>query len=129
VRKFGHSAVNACTEVATTRPLALGLRPQDLHSAYELSRSAPTEQTIAVVDADNDPNIEADLDVYDEAFDLPACTHANGCFTKMNQEGASSPLPAAEGGWVVETSLDVEIAHAVCQSCHRSASKRCRRVT
>ena len=38
----------------------------------------------------------------------------------MNQEGAAGPLPEAEGGWAVEISLDVEIAHAMCQSCHIS---------
>lgn len=95
-----------------------GLRPQDLHSAYDLPTSAPTEQTIALVDAYDDPDIEADLKVYDEALDLPACTKANGCFTKLNQKGAASPLPSKEGEWSVEISLDVEIAHAICQTCH-----------
>lgn len=94
-----------------------GLRPQDLHSAYDLPASAPSEQTIALVDAYDDPNIEADLKVYDEEFDLPACTSGNGCFRKVDQNGAASPLPSREGEWSVEIALDVEIAHAVCQSC------------
>jgi hypothetical protein len=111
------SAAEVC-EHPTAAEGCYGLRPQDLHSAYELPTSAPTEQTIAIVDAYNDPNIEADLGVYDKAFGLPACTHTNGCFTKVNQEGASGPLPEAEGGWAVETSLDVETAHAICQNCH-----------
>jgi hypothetical protein len=110
------SAAEVC-EHPTAAEGCYGLRPQDLHSAYELPTSASSEQTIAVVDAYNDPNIEADLSVYDEAFGLPACNHENGCFTKVNQEGASGPLPEAEGGWAVEISLDVETAHAVCQSC------------
>ena len=110
------SAAQVC-EHPTAAEGCYGLRPQDLHSAYELPTSAPAEQTIAVVDAYDDPNIEADLGVYDKAFGLPVCTHANGCFTKVNQEGASSPLPEAEGGWAVEISLDVEIGHAICQDC------------
>ena len=48
-----------------------GLRPQDLHSAYALPTTAPSEQTIALVDAYDDPTAEADLKVYDEAFHLP----------------------------------------------------------
>jgi hypothetical protein len=94
-----------------------GLRPQDLHSAYALPTSAPSQQTIALIDAYDDPDLEGDLRVYDEEFELPACTSANGCFTKVNQNGATSPLPSTEGEWSVEISLDVEVAHAVCQSC------------
>jgi len=94
-----------------------GLRPQDLHSAYGLPATAPTAQTIAVIDAYNDPEAETDLGVYDEEFGLPACTTANGCFTKLNQEGKTSPLPKTEGGWSLEISLDIEIAHAVCENC------------
>jgi hypothetical protein len=97
-----------------------GLRPQDLHSAYGLpttSASAQT-QTIALVDAYDDPAVEGDLNVYDEEFGLPACTRANGCFTKVNQRGERRPLPVANGDAEVEISLDVEVAHAVCQNCH-----------
>ncbi len=97
---------------------AYGLRPQDLHGAYELPDSAPTAQTIALIDAYNDPTAEADLRVYSEEFGLPACTAANHCFSKLNEEGNSSPLPETEGSWSVEISLDIETAHAVCESCH-----------
>ena len=27
-------------------------------------------------------------------------------------------MPESEGGWSVEISLDIEIAHAICQNCH-----------
>src|ERR1700742_477248 len=59
---------------------AFGLRPEDLHNVYNLPLDAPGTQTIGIVDAFNDPTIEADLRVYDEEFGLPECTHANGCF-------------------------------------------------
>ncbi len=97
-----------------------GLRPQDLHAAYALPtrlESGPT-QTIALVDAYDDPTAEKDLKVYDEEFDLPACTRANGCFTKVNAEGKHRPLPEANGEAAVEISLDIEVAHGVCQNCH-----------
>ncbi len=97
-----------------------GLTPQDLHSAYSLPSETPasTTQTIALVDAYNDPTAEADLGIYDKAFGLPACTSANGCFRKVNQNGKTSPLPATSGEWSTEISLDVQMAHAICQSCH-----------
>jgi len=94
---------------------SFGLRPQDLHGAYGLPTKAPVPQTIAIVDAYDDPTAEADLAAYDAEFGLPACTHANGCFTKVNQEGDESPLPASNSGWAAEIALDVESAHAICQ--------------
>jgi hypothetical protein len=110
-------AVGVC-EQPTAEEGCYGLRPQDLHSAYGLPTTAPTKQTIALVDAYEDPAAEADLKVYDEEFHLPACTTANGCFTKVNQKGKAGPLPESEGGWALEISLDIETAHAICQNCH-----------
>lgn len=117
----------------------LGLRPQDLHAAYALPESAPSQQTIALVDAYNDPTAEADLKTYDEEFGLPPCTTANKCFSRIGQSGSETELPfpkttaelkafskgsAAERkeaelaiGWGTEISLDVQSAHAVCESC------------
>src|ERR1700722_14069657 len=77
---------------------AFGLTPSDIHSAYELPAEAPSEQTIALVDAYDDPTAEADLKSYDEAFKLPACTHANGCFKKVNQKGEEGHPPVAKTG-------------------------------
>jgi hypothetical protein len=95
-----------------------GLRPQDLHSAYALPSAAPTaRQTIALVDAYDDPHAEADLATYDREFGLPECSAVNGCFHKLDQEGRASPLPAAEGEWAMEISLDIETAHAICPEC------------
>jgi PKD repeat protein len=110
-------AAEVC-EQATAAEGCYGLRPQDLHTAYELPTTAPSKQTIALIDAYDDPAAEADLKVYDEEFDLPACTTANGCFTKVNEKGQAGSLPESEGGWSVEISLDIEIAHATCQNCH-----------
>jgi Subtilase family len=96
-----------------------GLRPQDLHAAYALptSSAAAKRQTIALVDAYDDPHAEADLTAYDREFGLPECSAANGCFRKLDEEGRSSPLPATEGEWAMEISLDIETAHAICQEC------------
>jgi hypothetical protein len=95
------------------------LTPEALHAAYALPNetAASSLQTVAVVDAFDDPSAEADLGVYDEQFGLPACTSANGCFRKVNESGNASPLPRKQGEWAGEISIDVQIARAVCQSC------------
>ena len=95
-------------------PSAYG--PAQFHAAYNVPTTAPSAQTIAIVDAYDDPNIEADLATFSSNFGLPQCTTANGCFKKVNQVGGTS-YPAADAGWSLEISLDVEIAHAMCQNC------------
>ncbi len=90
------SAVASASRRARRRRRAagdFGLRPQDLHSAYQLPTSASGTQTIALVDAYNDLSAEADLETYDTEFGLPKCTAANGCFTKVNQNGEAANLP------------------------------------
>jgi len=94
-----------------------GLNPADLRSAYKLTSNGSASQTIAIVDAFNDPTAEADLGVYRSQFGLPACTTANGCFKKVNQTGGSS-LPPTDAGWALEISLDVDMASAICPGCH-----------
>jgi len=93
------------------------LLPGELHAAYGFPADAAEPQTIALVDAYDDPHAEADLRVYDEQLGLPECTEANGCFSKLNQNGQPSPLPPENGEWSVEISADIEVAHAVCENC------------
>ncbi len=104
---------------ATASGPAGGLTPAQLASAYEY---APTEggtgQTVAIVDAFDDPKIEADLGTFDGNYGLPACTTANGCFTKVSQTGSTTSLPKADKtGWSAEIALDVETVHSVCENC------------
>lgn len=115
----GEADAGASPAVTYKHPLPGYLTAQSLHAAYSLPTETTSSylQTIAVVDAYDDPTAEADLAVYDETFGLPPCTSANGCFRKVDQEGRSSPLPRKEGEWAGEISIDVQMAHAVCQSC------------
>ena len=94
-----------------------GLGPANLISAYKLPASSTTT-TVAIVDAQDDPNAESDLGQYRTQFGLPACTTANGCFRKVNQNGAASPLPTPDTGWAGEISLDVDMVSAICPTCH-----------
>jgi subtilase family serine protease len=95
-----------------------GYGPADLASAYALPTStAGAGQTVAIVDAFNDPTAAGDLAVYRSQFGLPACTVASGCFRQVNQTGAASPLPSTDTGWAQEESLDVDMVSAVCPNC------------
>ena len=92
--------------------------PSFLQSAYVTpSASSGSGQTIAIVDAYDAPNAEADLGVYRSQFSLLPCTAANGCFRKVNQAGSQGPYPAADGGWAQEISLDLDMASAICPNC------------
>ena len=66
-------------------------------------------ETIAIVDANDDPNIQSDLNTFDSEFGLPATT-----VTRVNETGETSyPASDPTGGWELEESLDVEWAHAM----------------
>jgi hypothetical protein len=101
-----------------------GYTPSDLWSAYSLGSLATlsaaggpgTGQTVGIVDAYDDPNIESDLGVFDSQYGLPTCTTANGCFTKVNQTGGTTP-PSPNSGWAGEIALDVEAVHSICPDC------------
>jgi hypothetical protein len=103
------------TPLAGSGPSGYG--PAQFHGAYELPYGAPSPQTIAIVDAYDDPTIESDLATYSATYGLPPCTTANGCFSKVNQKGNEGPYPKADAGWALEIALDVETAHAICQNC------------
>ncbi|MGI8680466.1 MAG: putative Ig domain-containing protein [Jatrophihabitans sp.] len=95
-----------------------GYGPSSLQSAYKLpSATAGNGQRVFIVDAYDDPNAASDLASYRSQFGLPACTSANGCFQKLNQNGATSPLPKGDTGWAGEISLDLDMASAVCPNC------------
>jgi hypothetical protein len=97
--------------LATTGPT--GYAPAQVRHAYGFDQvwfnGTPGDgrgQTIAIVDAYDDPAIASDLHQFDLTFGLP-----DPVFIKVNQAGGSVP-PAANVGWAPEISLDVEWAHA-----------------
>ncbi len=108
----------------SSRPLAstapVGMRPAAVRHAYgfdQVSFGSVTGdgsgQTIAIVDAYNAPNIVADLHTFDTQFGLADPPS----FTRIGETG-SSTLPRNDPSgpgysWALETSLDVEWAHAM----------------
>jgi subtilase family serine protease len=90
--------------------LSVAYTPAQIRHAYGFDQ-IPLDgsgQTIAIVDAYDDPTIVSDLRTFDQEFgiaDPPS-------FAKVNEYG-STALPQADAGWDGEISLDVEWAHAI----------------
>jgi Domain of unknown function (DUF4082)/Fibronectin type III domain len=93
-----------------------GFTPAQIQQAYGFNKVAfggvkgdGTGQTIAIIDAYDDPNIQNDLNTFSSQFGLSATT-----VVRVNQTGGTSyPSTDGTGGWEIEESLDVEWAHAV----------------
>jgi subtilase family serine protease len=113
----GNSAIDAAGSVTNRTPY--GLTPTQVRQAYGFnqvtfsnSKAAAdgSGQTIAIVDAYDDPNIAADLTSFDATMGL-SNTAANGVsvLTKV-QMGTNM---TSNAGWAMETALDVEWAHAI----------------
>jgi hypothetical protein len=114
--------------VVSTAALPGGPSPADLQSVYGVSSaaaSAGSGETVAIVDAYDDPAAASDLVRYRSAAGLSACANprgtgaGDGCLTKVNQFGGTT-LPGADpfGGWEAEESLDLDMVSAICPNCH-----------
>ena len=103
-----------------------GFSPQQIRTAYGIDaiswgaiKGDGTGQTIAIVDAYDDPNLVnstspnfsiSDLAQFDKQFGLPDPPS----FTKIAQDGSTNlPQTDGTGEWEIEESLDVEWAHAI----------------
>ncbi|HXT59411.1 MAG TPA: DUF4214 domain-containing protein [Pirellulales bacterium] len=98
---------------AASNTLLGGMSPGEIRHAYGFDQigflGAAGDgggQTIAIVDAYDDPNIAGDLKVFDQQFGLPDPPS----FSKVY---ASGSIPKTDAGWSEEMALDVEWAHAV----------------
>ena len=96
---------------AGSGPPSGSFTPAQIQQAYQFNQVSynGSDETIAIVDAYNDPDIQSDLNTFDTEFGLPSTT-----ISVVNETGGSK-LPSADptGGWEVEESLDVEWAHAM----------------
>jgi len=96
----------------------VGLSPAEIRRAYGFDQIANqgSGQTIAIVSAFDTPAVENDLALFSNTFGLPACTTANGCFTKVGTPPPPDPnvFPAALVElFQFESAHDVEWAHAM----------------
>jgi hypothetical protein len=110
VRPAGQALISASS---------FGFGPSDLQRAYGMAVAAANrggDQTIAIIDAYDAPRAEADLAVYRAKYHLPACTTGDGCFRKVDENGATS-YPPVDRAWAQEIALDLDMASAMCPQC------------
>jgi PKD domain len=101
-----------------TAGVANGLTPADIASAYGVNpKVGGANQTVAVIDAYNDPNARADLNVFDTHYLLPDETSTS--LRIVNQTGAATPLPADDDatGWDEEVAIDLDAVRGLCNHC------------
>ncbi|MBL0385827.1 S53 family peptidase [Tumebacillus sp. ITR2] len=82
-----------------------GVTPQQMRHAYGIDQLANdgSGQTIAIVDAYGSPTIQNDLNVFSQQFGIASST------VNVVDMGVAK----TDGGWALETALDVEWAHAL----------------
>jgi len=131
----GNAIADGLTLSAPTGSVAYS--PAQIRSAYGISALLGaglltpaldgTGETIAIVDAYDDPSIFQSLDAFDSQFGLTASGPtlyaqygpASSFLTVLNQSGQATSLPSTDpngpgtDNWEVEEALDVEWAHAV----------------
>jgi len=99
-----------------------GLTPAQMRHAYGVDQinfngvtGDGTGQTIALVDAFDQPNAASDLNAFSQYFNLPLMNQPGGpTFTKIDENGGTNYPPTdTKGGWGVEISLDIEWAHSI----------------
>lgn len=89
--------------------------PSFIKSAYNFPSGLDgSGQTIVIVDAFGNPNIQSELAIFDQRFNIPAPPS----FTIFCGNGVCpvfdpTDFRHGEVGWAFETSLDVEYAHAM----------------
>jgi subtilase family serine protease len=115
--------------VGASKTYSSGLTPAQLRNVYGLAATSggatPTGPIVAIVDAFEDKNAEADLKTYRAQFGLPPCSSDNGCFTKLMMSGAKVPPGQSKGPgqgsamttWADEIALDLAMASAACPTC------------
>ena len=94
--------------------------PTQYRQAYNLNplyRAGVTGRgrTIVIVDSFGSPTIQHDLDVYSKQFGLPSSTVQ---VVKWGDVPPFDPTNPDHTGWAGESTLDVEMAHAVAPGAH-----------
>ena len=100
----------------------IGYFPDQIKHAYNFDQLPCTSlntcgqgQTIAIIDAYDNSNVEKDLAIFSKEFGLPIMPNCEskkdvGCFQKLYVSGKK---PLFDELWALEISLDVQWAHAI----------------
>lgn len=112
----------------SSSPAGEGYTPAQMRQAYGFNQialpagqsfdQAGSGQTIAIIDILDDPYIVSDVQTFDKTFNIAGAANnpASTSFLKVVNETGGSALPdtdQGQAGYGLETSLDVEWAHAM----------------
>ncbi|HEV3190587.1 MAG TPA: kelch repeat-containing protein, partial [Polyangiaceae bacterium] len=103
------------------------ITPQQMQTAYGITDSSGsplilfngvkgdgTGQTVAIVDAFNDPTILKDSNAFNSFYSLPQFNATGGpTLTLLGEDGSTTLPTGTDAGWGVEESLDVQWIHAI----------------
>ena len=104
----GHGGGGGSTSCVTTLPSPTGTSytPGQIQSAYQFSSSATgSGKTIAIIDAYGSSTLASDLNCFDSQFGLPSAS--------LQVVQPFGRVHGSNSNWGLETSLDVEWAHAM----------------
>ncbi len=107
----GLSEIHAYPLAQALTTVSAPYTPSEIRQAYGISSLTGNGagQTIAIVDAYDNPNVWSDL----QAFDAKWPGLSDPTFVKVNQSGSTTSLPTKNSDWGLEIALDVEWAHAI----------------
>ncbi|MFY9630202.1 MAG: S8 family serine peptidase [Candidatus Cybelea sp.] len=111
--RIGQAQCDVLIENKGARPNYNGWSASQLEQAYNLpSSSGGNGQTVAIVDAYDNPDVVSDFAKYRSGMGLPP-----GTLNKYNQSGQMSNYPQGSPNWGVEIDLDVDMVSASCPNC------------
>jgi hypothetical protein len=96
------------------------LGASDLRKAYGIqaaSYAMGAGNTIAIIDLEDDPKAESDMNAYRSQFGLPSCTSSSGCFTKVEENNGVGISNLKTTSDASETSADLDMVSAACPAC------------
>ena len=111
---FGSPAITPAAGPAVSAPFS----PAQIRKAYGFDQ-LPYDgagQTIAIIDAFDNPTIASDLASFSARFGLPAANFVKAIPNGDSYAPESTPggkTPTYDGRWALEIALDVEWAHAI----------------
>ncbi len=100
-----HATGSTSCKTSLPAPNGVAYTPSEIRSAYSYSSAAGAGETIAIIDAYGSPSLSSDLSCFDQVFGLPA--------PNLQVVQPFGGTHGKNSGWGLETSLDVEWAHAM----------------
>ncbi len=88
--------------------IPIGITPSQIKKIYNLPENGG-HGTIAIIGAYDDKSIEKDLGDFSKQFNLSECTTKSNCLEKHEMSSSIK----TNSNWNMETTLDVEWAHAI----------------